>query len=182
MGVRDDFDPNTNKPFHFFLLGMVAFGLWLTSGISFFLSLYLFGWVLSRWIVEGMGFLARKGEAAAVSEWNGRYFAYYEHQVRIFWDENRIWINSADVFLILGLSPDGISRKALAAHLGRDGYGSPSKTAGECFSETGIATYLRRFNDVKTVQFRHWLERDVLSVLAKQRECEVPEFEHHKIR
>jgi len=182
MGIRDDFDFNTNKPFHVFLLGVVAFGLWFSSGVSFFFSVYLVGWVVSRWIVEGLGFIARKGEAAASAEWNGRYFAYYEHQLRIVWDAKQMWINSADVFAVLGLSPDGITRKAIAARLGRDGYGIPSKAAGECFSEAGLAIYLNGFGDLKTAQFRRWLERDILAMLAKQRECAAPEFEHHKIR
>lgn len=182
MGVRDDFDPNTNKPFHFFLLGVVAFGLWFSSGVSFFFSVYLVGWVLSRWIVEGFGFLARKGETAAVAEWNGRYFAYYENQVRIVWDRQHLWVNAADVFLVLGLSPDDITRKTIAARLGQDGYAIPSRNAGECFSELGIATYLNGFSDLKTAQFRRWLERDVFAVLTKQRECASPEFEYHKIR
>lgn len=163
------------------LLSLVAFGLWFSSGVSFFLSLGLLGWVLSRWIVEGFCFLARKGEAAAVTEWNGRYFAYYEHQVRIAWDEKQIWIN-ADVFLVLGLSPDGITRKTIAARLGSDGYGVPSSKAGECFSEAGIAAYLAGFSDLKAAQFSRWLERNVFAVLSKQRECATPVFEHHKIR
>ncbi|TRZ64570.1 MAG: hypothetical protein D4S02_10555 [Rhodocyclaceae bacterium] len=181
MSVRDDFDPNTNKPFHLFLLGIVAFGLWFSSGVSFLLSAFLVGWVFSRWIVEGFGFLASKGEAAAVAEWNGRYFAYYENQVRIVWDRTHIWVNAADVFLVLGLSPDAVTRKKISARLGLNGYGIPSKKAGECFSEQGIAAYLNGFNDLKTAQFRRWLERDVLAVLNKQRECGTPEFEHHKI-
>ena len=182
MSVRDDFDPNTNTPFHLFLLALAFGGIWLTSGITTLLSVPLIAWVASRWIVAGFGYLARKGEAAAVQDWNGRYFAYRELQVRIFWDEEHIWIKATDVFNVLRESPDAISRKKIAARLGKDGYRVPSGKLGECFSETGIATYLNGFRDLETAQFRRWLEREVFVILDKQRECATSAFEQHKMR
>lgn len=181
MSIQKDFDPNTNKPFHLFLLGLVAFGLWFSSGASFFMSLFLVGWVLSRWIVEGFGFLARQGEAAAVKEWNGRHFAYEERPVRIFWDREHIWIRAADVFEVIGESPDRISRMKIAARLGKDGYGIPSREVGECFSEQGVAAYLSGYRNLETAQFHRWLEREVLAILNKQRECATSGFEEHLI-
>lgn len=182
MGVLGNFDPNTNKPFHLFLLAIGCGGIWLTQGMLSLLAVPLFGWVLSRWVVEGVAFIAKKGGDDAVREWNGRYFAFNEYQVRIFWDKQRVWVKAADVFRVLGESPDSISRRKIAVRLGPDGFGTPARKEGECFTDQGVISYLNARGDLTSVQFRRWFEREVFAILHKQREVQAARFEQHTLR
>lgn len=182
MSKDADFDINTNKPFHLSLLGFIAFGLWASSGASFFASIPLFAWVMSRWIVEAFAVVSRRAEEDALEDWNGRHFCYDDIQVRIFWDDEQTWIRAADVFEVLGESPDAVSREKIAAGLGPAGYRTPTAVSGECFSGEGVLIYLHRFGDLRAARFRRWLEREVLPVLSRQRQCRTSAFEQHKIQ
>lgn len=181
MREPGDFDINTSKPFHVFLLAFVGFGLWLSNGTSFWLSLPLVGWVLARWIVQGFSALRQVAEADATEAWNGRYFSYDDVQVRIFWDDEQTWVRAADVYALMGLSPDAVSRRKIAARLGPADYRRLAGEAGECFSAPGVLRYLNGFADLRAAKFRRWLEREVFATLAKQRECATGAFERHKL-
>jgi hypothetical protein len=161
--------PDADLRLHLALLAL-AVAVMLLLGLPMGLvAVPLIAWVLSRWTVNGFSWLARRGEADALHDWNGRYFAFDDRQVRIHWDDRNIWVVADDVFSLLAMDPDATERRKIAIRLGVRKLLQPPGLKDECFSEEGLAKFLaslRRRNDAARIQA--WFERQVFPMIRRR--------------
>ena len=171
-------DPNTDFRLHAFVLGAALLNL--VFGFPF-LSIPLFAWVAARWIVMGFGALKRHAEERALAEWNGRYFAYDDKQVRVHWDDSATWIEAEDIFRIIGRKPDPTTRERIRLRIGSERFCVPEAVGRECFSGDGVLDYLAAFEEDEPRKLRRWLEREVFANLASLRERGTEHFKRYRI-
>lgn len=171
--------PDTNWKFHLFLLAL-AFGVMPFAGAWGMLSVPLIAWVVARWTIMAISGAKRDAELRAYREWNGRYFAYDDGQVRIHWDDDGIWLVAADVFRAMGRAPDAIERRKLSVRLGAGGYGRPPGIEADCFSEGGVLRYLASLKEEETRRFRRWLEREVFPNIRRLREADADNYKRYR--
>lgn len=167
MSWSDTPDPNSNLKFHFFLLGLALFNVLYGIGL---LSVPLIAWVLARWLFMFLAVLDRKAAERAVGEWNGRYYAFSDRQLRVHWDEAGIWVDADDLFRAAGRSPDQGGRKRIRLRLGAQGYCVPAGLERECLSQESALLYLAGLDDDLSCKLRRWLEREVFPNIISLRE------------
>ena len=161
-------DPNTNWRLH---LALVAFGMgavWV-GGLAALLAIPVFAWVVSRWIVMAIGFIKARADRDATHDWNGRYFAHDGTQVRVYWDEERLWIVATDVFEQLGIEADAVERGKIAIRL-KGGLERISGGADDGFSEQGVLEFLGRRREPEAHKLRLWIERTLIPNIGHSRE------------
>lgn len=164
-------DPNTNLKFHLFLLAFSLINVFY--GIAL-LSLPLIAWVISRWVVMFFSELSSLAEEEAVGEWNGRYYAYDDQQVKIHWDSAGPWIEAADIFRLLGEQPEALIRERIRRRVGADDFRVHDTLGVECFSAKGASAYLSGRSDLAARKILNWLERNVFPNLERLREKDAP--------
>jgi len=126
-------------------------------------------WMIAfaRYLVELMPAFHRKAKRDALEVWNGRYYAYGMHQLRLFLIDEVIWIPAADLAAILAPPPDQRELRYLGAEQGTI---PGQKMLG--FTEAGLLRLLatrtgtrRATHDM--IRFKHWLEKETLPNLRR---------------
>jgi hypothetical protein len=99
-----------------------------------------FGWIQER----------------TLAPWQGNYYAFDDHQIRVLEARGGLWFPYADVCAALRLKPKAHLLRSLRAaeHLRDD-------TLGETLSVAGLTTLFGRSSDRATLRFLGWAERDV---------------------
>jgi hypothetical protein len=99
-----------------------------------------FGWIQER----------------TLAPWQGNYYAFDDHQIRVLEARGALWFPYADVCGALGLKPKAHLLRSLRAaeHLRDD-------SLGETLSVAGLTTLFGRSSDRTTLRFLNWAERDV---------------------
>lgn len=136
---------------------------------------------LARALIEAPGAVHRHLKEARYAEWNGRHFVFENVQIRIFWDAQTIWLSAEDIFAVLDQQPDTVARRKLAARLGAEHFSEPPGVDGACFSEQGLARYLRGLPVTQTARFSRWLDREVLPNIRRLREIGSGHYAEHAL-
>jgi hypothetical protein len=102
--------------------------------------------------------------------WHGNHFEFDGHQVRVLFEQGRIWIAADDVFDALGLH--GRQRDPERGRLvaGRDGLAVRRDSGLLVFSEAGLAAWLERRSDPDALKFKRWVERQVIEPQRRREE------------
>jgi len=121
----------------------------------------------AKYAIAGMSSLRREARRAALEEWNGRYYAFGAHQLRLFLIEDVIWIPVADVAAILDPQPDARELRYLGAETGL----IPGQKVNG-YTEAGLLRLLttrtasrRATHDM--IRFKHWLEKETFPNLRR---------------
>lgn len=170
FNISGGFDPDTNLKLHGAVLLLAGINATYGLGIARLLSLPAIAWVLARWVFMFLSWLKHRAYENALSEWNGRYFEHEGQQVRIYWDDTETWIACADVFRLLGRSPDTIERKKITVRVGAGHLKDDDGLETACFSSQGVMKYLASLKEEETRAFRRWLERQVFPIVQRHRE------------
>jgi hypothetical protein len=156
----DPRDPNSDWRLHAVLIGFGALVVW-KGGVFGLIAVPAFAWVASRWIVLLVGWIKSRAERDATNEWHGRYFAHDGIQMRVYWDEQRLWIVADDVFLQLGIGADAVERGKIAIHSG-GGLAQIPGCGHDGFSETGVLHFLGKRREPTAHKLKLWIERSLI--------------------
>lgn len=100
--------------------------------------------------------------------WQGRYYAFDDHQIRIVEARGRLWFASKDVHAALGMQPRAaLLAQFVAAERRRDA------AIGDALSNAGLVRLLGRSTDARVLRFLSWAERDVLRPWQNKRDREM---------
>lgn len=102
--------------------------------------------------------------------WNGSYYEYDGRQVRVLFDDDAIFVVAADVHAVLGLEGRATAPVRVRAIAGRDGLVRVEGVRDDVFTERGLAAWLQRRTDGKSVSFRRWFETQVIAPHRRRRE------------
>lgn len=164
MNPSEPSNPNTNLKLHFVLIGVavinIVYGVW-------FISVPLLAWVLARWVIMGVAALKDSAAARAIGDWNGRYFAYDDRQIRIYWDDRSTWVVAEDVFRAIDRLPDEKTRQRIAVRLGAASFCTPESIGKACFSRQGVRDYLAGLDGEGPMRLGRWFEREVFANLDR---------------
>lgn len=126
-------------------------------------------WVyaFSPYLVDVLPSIRRKARRDALEPWNGRYYAYENHQVRLHLVDGVIWVPVDDLRLILDPLPDARELGYLA--------GEHALIPGQTYkgyTEAGLLRLLttrtgtrRATHDM--IRFKHWLETEAFPNLRR---------------
>jgi len=84
------------------VVGPMVLGTWVIGPGVLIFAIPLFAWFASRGLVHGVPGIARAAGDAAVEEWQGRYYAFDDFQVRVYEDDGRLWFALPDVVRAVG--------------------------------------------------------------------------------
>ena len=79
------------------IVGPMVLGVWTIGPGVLLFAIPLIAWFASRALVHGTPGIARVASDAAVAEWQGRYYAFDDFQVRVYEDDDRLWFAVPDV-------------------------------------------------------------------------------------
>jgi hypothetical protein len=104
-------------------------------------------------------------------DWNGSYYEFDGHQIRVKVDsEHALWICAVDVFEAMRIEGRGRDPARVRLDAGRDGL---QAVAGErllWFSEPGLLAWLSRRRAERHVAFARWLDAEVVGPQRKRRQ------------
>lgn len=103
-------------------------------------------------------------------DWNGSYYEFDGRQMRVLFDADAIFVVAADVFDALDVHGHGADASRVRAVAGRDGLVRLPGRREIVFTERGLAAWLERRTDTRSVGFRRWLELEVLAPHRRRRE------------
>lgn len=84
------------------VVGPMVLGAWVIGPGVLIFAIPLFSWFASRGLVHGVTGVAKAASDAAVEEWQGRYYAFDDFQVRVYEDDARLWFALPDVVRAVG--------------------------------------------------------------------------------
>lgn len=100
--------------------------------------------------------------------WQGRYYAFDDHQIRVVEARGRLWFASKDVHAVLGMQPRAaLLAQFVASERRRD------DAIGDALSNAGLVRLLGRSTDAQVLRFLSWAERDVRGPWQKKRDREM---------
>ena len=140
---------------------------WAVMPFTVVSSSVLWSLAYARFVIEGMSSLRREAKRAALEEWNGRYYAFGTHQLRLFLIEDVIWIPVVDVAAILAPPPDARELRYLGGEVGSI---PGQKLRG--YTEAGLLRLLTtrtatRRATHELIRFKHWLETETFPNLRR---------------
>lgn len=162
-------NPNTNLKLH---LGLVAFALLAMYLGGWFVAVPLLAWVAARWVIMLVSALKRRTAEQALADWQGRYFAFDDRQIRILAEDDALWVVAEDVFKALDRPSDAKSRQRVALRLDGARFCQPAAIGRDCFSRAGVIDYLGGLAGETPMKMRRWFEREVFPSFDRQRERE----------
>ncbi len=97
--------------------------------------------------------------------WQGRYYVFDQHQIRIAEADGLLWFSSADVHAVLAMPRRAgvLERFELGERRSHDEF-------GETLSHAGLVRLLARRTDAKALHLLRWAYNDVLRPWEKKRE------------
>ena len=99
--------------------------------------------------------------------WQGIYYAFDDHQVRVVEARDRLWFASADVHAALSMKRrDGVLRSMTAAERRID------PDAGEMLSNAGLVRLLGASTERRALRLLTWADHDVRRVWQKKRDMQ----------
>jgi hypothetical protein len=109
---------------------------------------------------------------SAYGQWQGQYYEFDGRQIRILFDEDRIWFVADDVFDALGIEGHQRNPERVRLIAGRDGLASAPGSRRLAFSETGLAAWLDRRADLGAHKFGIWVTKQVIEPFRRRCELE----------
>lgn len=102
--------------------------------------------------------------------WQGNYYEFDGQQIRVLFDDDRVWFAADDVFDALRL--EGRQRDPERGRLvaGRDGLAELPDSGLLVFSEPGLRAWLERRSDPDALKFARWVQTQVLDPYRRLRE------------
>jgi len=116
---------------------------------------------------------------APYAAWNGSYYEFDGHQVRVLFDDDDVYLVADDLFAVLDLRGNATNAERVRAIAGRDGLRTLPGRREVVFTERGLTAWLDRRTDAQTVRLRRWFERDVLAPHRKRREIQTGRVNLH---
>lgn len=107
---------------------------------------------------------------ARYAAWNGSYYEFDGLQMRVLFADDDVFIVAADVFDALHLRGHAIEPQRVRAAAGRDGLRKLDGRREIVFTERGLAAWLERRTDEKSVAFQRWVELQVLAPHRRRRD------------
>lgn len=163
---------------------------WLL-GISAFIALYayaqfFFGWLIGFVVItpvigvavsvflvkHGAGGTFRWFKRMALNDLQGIHHAFYDHPVRVRWQDGDCQTLAGDVFDILHHQADAAALQRLALQYGNDGFFRDERGSWR-FGESALLDWLHRRSqslDQQTLRLHRWFERDVFPPMRKKAE------------
>ena len=144
------------------------------DGNGFALALVLSAPFWALWLLwpvyRGWAVWWRWAQRSRRDERPGCFYEFDGQQVRILFDDDRIWFAADDVFDALGL--DGRQRDAERGRImaGPDGLSAEPRTGLPAFSERSLAAWLGPRTEPDAVKFRRWVELQVIEPFRRRRE------------
>lgn len=147
------------------LAALLAIVLWRGVPPAAMPIVALYGGLLALWPVwRGSRWLLQAFKYGPHAAWQGAYYEFDGHQVRVvFDDEGAAWLGADDVLDVFGLRGHARNRERLRLIAGRDGVRRAPGTALLCFTERGLRAWLERRTERRVGQFVHWLDTQVLA-------------------
>ena len=97
--------------------------------------------------------------------WQGRYYAFDDHQIRIVEARDRLWFSSKDVHAALAMPRRDAVLKAMGVtEIRRD------DALGEVLSNAGLVRLLGRSTDRRALRLVAWAEGDIRRPWQKKRD------------
>jgi hypothetical protein len=125
-------------------------------------------WVLYRAARFGLRELKHSGW----QRWDGRYFEFDGRQVRILFHGDEIFFCADDAFDALDTALTARDHDRVRQIVGRDGLRYPPDSKLLSFSEKGLAAWLDRRTERSAIQFRRWVETQVVTPYRRRRELD----------
>ena len=131
------------------------------------LSAPLWGVLLKKPIVEGLGNYFRWAKQQPYMRWQGRYYEFESVHIRVFEDDyGHLWFCDKDVLRALGQS---VAKTYRLAYAETDYRAIPGERL-KGFSENAVILVVSRIRHPSAGKFKFWLEREVLAPHHKKRE------------
>ena len=103
-------------------------------------------------------------------DWNGSYFEFDGHQIRIQVDpEHSLWFSASDILDALHIAGRNRDPSRIQLDAGRDGLRSLPGDRQLWFSEPGLLAWLSRRRAERCVAFGRWLDAEVVGPQRKRR-------------
>jgi len=120
----------------------------------------------ARDLVDVVPALARLARRRALAPWNGRYYAFDGHQVRLYLVDDVVWIAARDLEDILVPAPTGLELRQMP-----DGLRIPG-TNVDGYTEAALLRLLalrnaNRGGRRELLRFAHWLQNDAAPNLRR---------------
>ncbi len=103
-------------------------------------------------------------------QWNGNYFEYDGHHVRVLFEDDAIYVATLDVFAACRIQGHGRNLDRARYISGRDGLVSAPGTRLQCFTERGLRAWLERRTDPTCAKFASWFELQVVKPHQRRRD------------
>jgi len=143
------------------------FVYWKMDGlISVVLLSPLWGVLLAKPILEGLGTYFGWVKKQPYIPWQGRYYEFEGTHVRVYEDDDgRLWFCDKDVLKVLGQKPSNAHHVAY----GEADYRVVEGAGVKAFSEAAVLRVVSRVRHPSTGKFKFWLEREVLAPHHRKR-------------
>jgi hypothetical protein len=145
--------------------GTLTIGLVLTApfwALWVLWPAYIAWWFVRRWRARG----------ALLGDWQGQYYEFDGHQVRVLARGDSVLFVAVDVFEALSIDEDARRTGRVRQIAGRDGLATDRATGFLCFSEKGLEAWLDRRNDLAVQKFRFWRDKQVIEPYRRRRELD----------
>jgi hypothetical protein len=110
----------------------------------------------------------------ALREWESRYYAFDDRQVRVFDVGGAPYIVDADVFASIGVDRVARARGVLKRARRAGEYTRIPGSREWVFSEAGLLRYLANRQDARAAKFGLWVKREVYFPWYRRREHPTP--------
>ena len=149
-----------------------TYGAWRYLGEFWPVVVPIWGVLLAKPIIEIVPAYVRALREEVFAEWQGRYYAFDGHHVRVLDVDGEPWIVDTDLVRSLGQRFSPRLRERLRKTLDAAEYDRLPDTRLWGFSERGALKYLERRQDPQAMKLKLWLEREVYLVWHKRAERE----------
>jgi len=147
-----------------------TYGAWRYLGEFWPVVVPIWGVLLAKPIIELVPALLRALREDVFAEWQGRYYAFDGHHIRVLDIEGKPWIVDADLVRSLGQRMSPPLRERLRKTLDATEYDRLPATRLWGFSERGALKFLAQRQDPQALKLKLWLEREVYFVWHKRAE------------
>ena len=156
--------------------GWLAFFVWtaiggaqlwhsLRAGEQALVGIALVAPVWAAWLLwlawRGAVALRLAARQGALGRWQGSYFEFDGRQIRVVFEDERIFIAAADVFDALGTDARGREPERVRLLAGRDGLIELEAQGLLAFTDGGLRAWMERRTDPAAVRFARWFEGEV---------------------
>jgi hypothetical protein len=139
----------------------IAFSVLIFAPCAFLLAKPLIGWLG----VFGLYVYQQPNQ-----KWQGRYYAFSGHHIRVFPIDGALWFVETDVLNVIAQKRAG----SLVEVLGAADYGAIPGTRLRGLSERGVEKLLRASQHADAQKMLMWIEREVVKPFRRRLELGLP--------